>query len=310
MSRPEIGAEEGSLVWLPFAPSWPVPAGVRCDVVDIGSGRQAGLDDVEFLILPYGPSDDMLAMLAHMPRLRVVQSLAAGVDRVAPLVPPGVLLCSGRGAHDTATAELAVTLALAATRGLPGYLDDQSNRRWLPRSYPGLADKRVVVIGFGSIGSAIATRLRSFEADVVPVARTGRPGVHPISDLPALLPDADVVILAVPLTDQTRGLVDTDFMNRLRPDALLVNVSRGAVVVTEDLVDALHAGRICAALDVTDPEPLPAESRLWDAPNLILTPHVGARSDALSPRIQRLLCDQVTRFAQGRPLRNVVNGGV
>lgn len=298
------------LVWLPVAPSWPVPGGVRCEVVDFAADSRTGRDDVEFVVLPYGPSDDTLSSLAGMPRLRVVQSLAAGVDRVAPHVPPGVLLCSGRGAHDTATAELAVTLALASTRGIPGYLADQAQRRWLPRTDPGLADKRVLVIGYGSIGSAIGARLRCFDVDLVPVARTGRPGVHPISDLTALLPAADVVILAVPLTDDTRGLVNADFLNRLRPGALVVNVSRGAVVVTEDLADSLYAGRVCAALDVTDPEPLPVNSRLWQAPNLILTPHIGARSDALTPRIQRLICEQVTRFAYGRQLLNVMKGAI
>jgi phosphoglycerate dehydrogenase-like enzyme len=283
---------------------------VRCEVVDVAADNPTRLDDVEFLVLPYGPSEQALAMLGQMPRLRVVQSLAAGVDRVAPFVPPGVLLCSGQGAHDTATAELAVTLALAATRGIPGYLEDQANRRWQPRTSPGLADKRVLVIGYGSIGSAIAARLRCFEADVVPIARTSRPGVHPIADLQNLLPDADVVLLAVPLTHETRGLVNTDFLNRLKAGALLVNVSRGAVVVTEDLVASLHAERIGAALDVTDPEPLPADSRLWHAPNLILTPHIAARSDALPRRIQRLIGEQVTRFAQGRELHNVVKGAL
>lgn len=296
------------LVWLPFAPTWPVPAGVRCDVVDIAAGVGPEHDEVEFVVLPYGPDDDALMTLARMPRLRAVQSLAAGVDRVLRFIPPGVLVCSGRGVHDTATAEMAVTLALVATRGLPGYLDDQANRRWRPRSSPGLADKRVVVIGAGSVGTAIAVRLRALEAVVVPVARTDRAGVRAISELPGLLPDADVVILAVPLTDETRGMVDKAFLNRLRPGTLLINVARGAVVLTDCLVEALHAGHICAALDVTDPEPLPSDHRLWDAPNLILTPHVGARSDALPSRVQRLIQDQVTRFAGGRQLLSVVNG--
>ncbi|MDG4663811.1 NAD(P)-dependent oxidoreductase [Mycobacterium sp. 236(2023)] len=241
-----------------------------------------------------------------MPRLRVVQSLAAGVDRVLPFINDGVVLCSAHGAHTTATAELALTLILAASRGVPGYLGDQAARRWEPVTSPGLADKKVIVVGHGSIGAAIATRLRCFEADVVPVARTARSGVSAMADLPKLLPDADVVVLAVPLNDETRGLVDSTFLSHLLRDTLLVNVSRGGVVVTDDLVEALYDHRLSAALDVTDPEPLPSDHPLWGAPNLILTPHVGAKSDAQSPRIQQFIADQVTRFARGQGLRNVV----
>ncbi|BBY89407.1 2-hydroxyacid dehydrogenase [Mycolicibacterium tokaiense] len=293
------------LVWLPFEPSWPVPAGIRCELVELGSAA-TGLDEVEFVVLPYGATDAQLRALRRMPRLAVVQSQAAGTERVAPFVPPGVRLCSGRGVHDTATAELAVALALTMTRDLPDYLHDQAERRWRPRVSQGLADQRVVVIGFGSVGSAIGARLRAFEAEVVGIARTARVGVRAMSALPEVLPGADVVILAVPLTDETRGMVDKAFLDLLKPGALLINVARGAVVVTEDLLKALNAGRISAALDVTDPEPPPADSPLWDAPNCVLTPHVGARSRALQPRIQALVRDQVTRFADGRELRNLV----
>jgi phosphoglycerate dehydrogenase-like enzyme len=295
------------LIWLPFAATWLAPDGVRCEVVDVNTRLPEPRDDVEFVVLPYGPTDAALAGLSRLPRLKVVQSLAAGVDRVLPYVPKGVTLCSGRGAHDSATAELAVTLALAATRGIPEFSAAQSIRQWQPQVMPGLADQRVLVIGHGSIGSAIATRLRSFEADVVPVARRRRPGVHTMADIPVLLPDVDVVILSVPLTDETNGLVDTEFIARMRPGALLVSVARGAVVVTDDLVEALHAGRIKAALDVTDPEPLPAGHPLWGAPNLILTPHVGAQSKAMPARVQHLISEQVHRFATGRPLANQVD---
>ena len=295
-----------ALIWLPFAPTWTVPAGVRCDVVDINKVLPDP-HDVEFVVLPYGPNDTALASLSGMRRLKVVQSLAAGVDRVRPHVPPGATLCSGRGAHDTATAELAVALVLAVTRGLPKFAAAQAIREWQPQMTPGLADQRVLVVGHGSIGAAIVARLRSFEADVIPVARRPRTGVRATTDLPGLLPDADVVILAVPLTNETQGLVDADFLSRMRSGALLVNVARGAVVVTDDLLIALHSGQVKAALDVTDPEPLPRSSPLWDAPNLILTPHVGAQSKVMPSRVQRLICEQVHRFADRRPLANQVD---
>ncbi|AQA01356.1 dihydrofolate reductase [Mycobacterium sp. MS1601] len=293
-------------VWLPFTPSWPMPEGLRGEVVDYAQPPWERCGDVEMVVLPYGPDDNTLAGLAEMPVLRVVQSLAAGVDRVLPFIPPAATLCSARGVHDTATAELAVTLTLSALRGVAGFTRDQAQRRWQPRTTPGLADKTVLVVGYGSIGAAIAARLECFEAHVVPVARTPRPGVSGMSDLSALLPDADVVVLSLPLTPETRGLVNADFLARMRAGALLVNVARGAVVDTRALLAALHRGHVSAALDVTDPEPLPEDSPLWDAPNLILTPHVGARSEALAPRMMRFVGEQVSRFAEGRSLRNVV----
>jgi phosphoglycerate dehydrogenase-like enzyme len=132
--------------------------------------------------------------------------------------------------------------------------------------------------------------------------------VHPIEELPALLPDADVVVLIVPLTDATRGLVDAGFLARMKDGALLVNVARGAVVVTEDLVTALHTGRITAAIDVADPEPLPADPPLWDAPGLLVSPHVGGASSAMWPRAYRLVRDQLRRYVAGEPLANVMTG--
>lgn len=166
----------------------------------------------------------------------------------------------------------------------------------------------MLLIGCGSIGSAIEARLLPFEVDVVRVARSAREGVHAIEDLPTLLPDADVVVLVVPLTAATQGLIDADFLAQMKDGALLVNVARGAVVVTEDLVSALASGRISAAIDVADTEPLPADSPLWDAPHLLISPHVGGASSAMWPRAHRLVRDQLHRFAAGEPLVNVMTG--
>jgi phosphoglycerate dehydrogenase-like enzyme len=165
----------------------------------------------------------------------------------------------------------------------------------------------VLIIGYGDIGAAIERRLLPFEVDVVKVARTARDGVHAMGELPALLPDADVVVLVVPLTDETRRLVDATFLATMKDGALLVNVARGGVVDTDALVAELATRRITAALDVTDPEPPPPGHPLWTAPGLLLSPHVGGPTSAFAPRARALVREQLTLFAEGRPLRNVVS---
>ena len=297
------------LVWLPFDPDLlgDPPEALRYEVVEGTDELPASIGDVAFYVPPYqaGPVGHVLA---RMTGLRVVQTLTAGVDDVRPDVPPGVTLCNGRGIHDSSTAELALTLTLSSLRGIPEFVRGQDRREWRGRWRPALADKRVLLVGYGAIGAAIEARLRPFEVEVVRVARRAREGVQAIDELPRLLPDADVVILIVPLTEETRGLVDADFLARMKDGALLVNVARGPVVDTEALLAELGPGRISAALDVTDPEPLPDDHPLWDAPHLLLTPHVGGASSAMWPRAHRLVRDQLHRFAQGEPLANVMAG--
>ena len=295
------------LVWLPFDPAelGDPPARLRYEVVDPTGPVPDSVSEVELYVLPYmtaGAAD----VLPRMTSLRVVQTLTAGVDGVRDLVPDGVTLCSGRGIHDSSTAELAVTLTLASLRGIPGFVRAQDRGEWAPERRPALADKRVLIVGHGAVGAAIEARLAPFEVQVVRVARSAREGVHPVAALPGLLPEVDVVILIVPLTAQTRGLVDADFLGRMKDGALLVNVARGPVVVTDHLVAALDSGRISAAIDVVDPEPLPADSPLWHAPNLLVSPHVGGASSAMWPRAHRLVRDQLHRFAAGETLANVV----
>ncbi|GAA0473495.1 2-hydroxyacid dehydrogenase [Streptomyces sp. NPDC046215] len=268
-----------------------------------------------FYVTPYVTSGDVgLRPLAAMTGLRVVQTLTAGVDSIlpaVPLLPPGTRLCNARGLHDTSTAELALALVLAALRDLPGFVRAQDAGEWRQGFRPALADKSVLILGYGSIGRAIEDRLVPFEvARVVRVARSARESergpVQPIDALPELLPGADVVILATPLTEATRGLVDAAFLARMQDGALLVNVARGAVVDTGALLAELESGRLRAALDVTDPEPLPSGHPLWTAPHVLITPHVGGPSSAFLPRAKRLVCDQLARFALDAPLQNVV----
>ncbi|MFP5252962.1 MAG: 2-hydroxyacid dehydrogenase [Actinomycetes bacterium] len=299
------------LVWLPFDPGLldGAPPGLRYDVAVPSQGVVPGsVDEVVFYVPPYDFSPVDSEVMAQMTSLQVVQTQTAGVEHIRPHVPAGVTLCNGRGIHDASTAELAMTLLLASLRGVPGFVRAQDAHVWAPATRPALADRTVLVVGYGAIGEALERRLAGFEVDVVRVARSAREGVHGYGELPELLPSADVVVLIVPLTDQTRGMVDAAFLDRMRDGALLVNVARGAVVDTEALVAELRRGRICAALDVTDPEPLPADHPLWDCPNLLLSPHVGGASTAMEPRARALIRDQLARFAAGRPLRNVMAG--
>lgn len=298
------------LVWLPFDPAelGDPPAGLRYEVVDTAEGVPDSVGEVGFYVPPYRLDPGVAEVVGRMSSLEVVQTLTAGVDNVRDVVPGGVTLCNGRGIHDTATAELALTLVLASLRGVPDFVRDHDRRAWRPQWRPSLADKRVLLVGYGAIGRAIEQRLTPFEASVTRVARTAREGVHPISELPDLVGYHDVVVLIVPLTDETRGLVDRDLLARMRDGALLVNMARGPVVVTDDLVAELHTGRVTAAADVVDPEPLPADSPLWDAPGLLLSPHVGGASSAMWPRAHRLVCDQLHRWAAGEPLANVMTG--
>ena len=255
-----------------------------------------------------------LRPLPYMANLKVVQTLTAGVDQFLSAIadlPSGAVLCNARGVHEASTAELALTLTLAALRDIPGFVRAQDEGEWRPGFRPALADKSVLIVGYGAIGSAIEDRLAPFEcARVSRVARsartTERGPVHPVAALPGLLPEADVVILSTPLTEATHGLVDPGFLARMKDGALLVNVARGAVVQTEALLAEVTTGRLTAALDVTDPEPLPAGHPLWHAPGVLVTPHVGGPSSAFRPRAERLLRDQLQRFAAGRPLANVV----
>ena len=300
------------LVWLPFSAEHlgDVPAGLRYEVVrpEPGEPLPASAAEVEVYVPAYQMAPVDPDLFTRLPRLKVVQTLTAGVDHIRGAVPDGVVLCNGRGIHDTSTAELTLTLILASLRGIPEFVRAQVAGQWQPERRESLADKRVLIVGHGQIGAAIEARILPFEAEVVRVARHGRPGVHAIGELPDLLPDADVVVLILPGTADTRHLVDAEFLARMKPGALLVNMARGSVVDHDALADALHAGRIHAAVDVTDPEPLPEGHRLWQAPNLLVSPHVGGASSAMWPRAYRVVREQLERYARGEPLANQVSG--
>ncbi|WNB84778.1 2-hydroxyacid dehydrogenase [Cellulomonas sp. ATA003] len=288
-----------------------MPDGVRLVVWDGRTDLPADVAaEVDVVVVPHDAGRGVLSRLRDLPQLTAVQIPSAGFEHVLRHLPPDVVLCNGRGVHDDETAELALALVLASLRGLDDYVRAQDRREWAPRTRPSLADRRAVVVGYGAIGGAVARRLEAFAVDVVRVATTARDDdgvpVHGIDELPDLLPGADVVILTVPLTDSTRGMVDAAFLARMPDGALLVNVARGKVVDTAALLAELTTGRLRAALDVTDPEPLPSEHPLWDAPGLILTPHEGGNTTATPRRMVALIQTQLDRLAAGDEPANVV----
>jgi phosphoglycerate dehydrogenase-like enzyme len=267
-----------------------------------------------------GPGDLMVAgdsharaveVAAHIAGLRYVQTFSAGVDRLVGRLPAGVTLCDAAGVHDIAVAEWVVMAILASRRRLPEHIDGQRSGTWRKDRLTGddLDGATVVLLGVGAIGRAVEARLAPFGVRIVRVARRPREGVHSIVDLPAILPTADVVVILVPLTPETSGLFDATAITAIQPGALLVNASRGKIVDTAAMTAAVLDGRIRVALDVTDPEPLPAGHPLWSAPGALITPHVASDVRREEERAWRLVHDQVARLARGEPLINVVVDG-
>jgi phosphoglycerate dehydrogenase-like enzyme len=250
--------------------------------------------------------------LDELPRLRLVQTQLAGFDGQVELLPEGVTLCNASGVHDDATAEHAVGLALAVLRRVPEAVRGHGTWQQLGRGMRSLADSRVLVLGYGSIGRAVAERLLAHKAEVTAVATRPREDdlvghVHGVDDLERLLPDQHVVVVLLPLSDRTRGFLGAERLALLPDGAVVVNVARGGVLDTDAVI--AEAGRLRFALDVTDPEPLPDDHPLWSAPEVLVTPHVAGGTTAMLPRMAALVRDQLERYAAGRPPRNVVHTG-
>jgi len=259
----------------------PLPAGVELGVI---GGSEPRLDDVEMLVAaPH--VEELAGLLGRLPALRVVQAVSAGVDWLLPLVPEGVVVCDAAGVHDTPVAEWVLAAILASLRRIPECRDVQRGERdSLPRQIE-LAGRRVLILGYGSIGRAVEARLTGFDVELTRVARSTREGVHATSELPSLLPRTDVLVLLLPLTAETERMVDRELLGRLPDGALVVNAGRGRLVDQPALLTELESGRLHAALDVTDPEPLPREDPLWNAPGTLITPHVAGDSPVPGPRL-------------------------
>ena len=262
--------------------------------------------EIELVVPDYLRARRTLQQLEHFPRMRAVQLQMAGYDGVIDITPPGLDLLSARGVHDDATAELALGVTIASLRGIDIAVRDHGH--WTQEvERPSLADSAVAILGYGSIGRAIAVRMSACRAHVTGVATSPRE-----DDVVGQVVTADevdwaaqdVVVVVLPLSESTRHAVDAAFLARLRDGALVVNVGRGPVVDTDAVV--AEAGRLAFALDVTDPEPLPDGHPLWSAPNVLITPHIAGGTTAMLPRMAALVRDQLERLRDGRPPLNLV----
>lgn len=266
----------------------------------------------DIVVPPYMEMATVLARLEGVPT-RLVQSQSIGYEGVEEVLPRGLTFANAATVHETSTAELAVGLAIAAQRHLDRFAVDTAAGRWQPVFTQSLADRRVLLLGYGGVGKAVAARLAPFEVQLTAVASRAREEdgmpVHGVDELPSLLGAAEIVILTLPGGDATRGIVDDAFLAALPDGALVVNVGRGSLVDTDALVDHVRRGRVRAAIDVVDPEPLPPGHPLWSLPGVLITPHVGGASSAMGPRIARLVRSQIDRMLAGEEPRNVVLGG-
>jgi len=267
------------------------------------------LSEVTFYVPTYLGGRPALELTKKMPNLKVLQVPNAGYDDAMEFLRPGITLCNGRGIHDDSTAELAVGLTIASLRGFATFVRDQDKGEWINKNYDSINDRKIGIIGFGSIGSTIARMLSGFSVEIVAFTQSGRDNTIAIADLDKHLPTLDVVILILPLTKESKHLFDARRLALMKDGALLVNVARGPIVDTDALVKELNSGRITAGLDVTDPEPLPKGHPLWSAKGVLISPHVGGNSSAFEKRARRLIESQLDLLAQGKPLNNVIVAG-
>jgi phosphoglycerate dehydrogenase-like enzyme len=308
---PDAAHPETVVVCLPDIPErvhmGQLPANVDVRLVPPEPEPVPDLAEVELVVPFMRIRTPLLELLAGPPgRLRVIQTLSAGVDWLVGRVPEQVMVCNARGVYDAPLAEWVVGAILAMQRGLVQSRDAQARRAWDTIEPPELSGRRVVILGLGSIGTAIADRLRPFGVEVIGVGRSARDGVRGLADFDEILPGAEILVNILPLTSETGGLLDARRLGLLPDGALVVNAGRGRTIETAALVEELQAGRIRAALDVTDPEPLPPDHPLWGLPNVLISPHMAGDSPASTIRAFELAGDQIRRFAAGEPLINEV----
>ncbi|KRB37356.1 hydroxyacid dehydrogenase [Microbacterium sp. Root180] len=288
----------------------PLPDGVELVVWPMDG--PAPRERFDIVVPPYMSMARVLDRLDGV-EVALVQGQSIGYDGVAGILPDGLVFANAASVHETSTAELAVGLVIGSQRHLDVFARDTAEGRWAPHSTQSLADRRVLLLGYGGVGKAVAARLAPFEVHLTAVARSARVEegmpVHGVDELPELLGEAEIVIVTLPGGAETRHIVDDAFLSALPDGALLVNVGRGSLVDTDALVSHVQGGRIRAALDVTEPEPLPAGHPLWEHPGVLVTPHVGGDSSAMAPRIAKLVRTQIERMARGEAPLNVVLGG-
>ncbi len=273
----------------------------------INNMSSSELDEIQIYVPQYMGGREALSNIREFKNVEIVQLLMAGYEDALEFIRPGITLCNATGVHNDSTAELAIALTLSSLRGIPDFVRNQSTGTWEHKRYPSLSEKTVAIIGYGSIGKSLERLLANFPIDILKFARTAREDVHSIQELNNYLQDIDVVISLLPLTSETKKLFDATRLKLMKDGALLVNVGRGGVVDTDALVHELETGRLSAALDVTDPEPLPTDHPLWKLKNCLIAPHVGGDSGAFEKRGRRLIEEQLQRLSAGVDLVNVID---
>ncbi len=271
--------------------------------------ENADLSEITFYVPTYMGGQPALELTKKMPNLKILQMPNAGYDDAMEYVRDGMTLCNGKSIHDDSTAELAVGLTIASLRGFPDFVRNQDKSDWVHVKNKSINDRKIGIIGFGSIGTTIAKMLSGFAVEIIPFTQSGRDNTIAITDLDKHLPTLDVVILILPLTKESKHLFDAKRLSLMKEGALLVNVARGPIVETDALVKELNSGRITAALDVTDPEPLPKDHPLWQAKGVLISPHVGGNTTAFESRARRLIESQLNLLADGKPLNNIIVSG-
>ena len=270
---------------------------------------RSDLSKITFYVPTYPAGKTDLEPVRGMQNLKVLQLPTAGFEMALQYLNPNITLCNGKGIHDDSTAELAIGLTIASLRGFPNFIRRQDREEWLFTKEKSINDLKVGIVGFGSIGSTIARILSGFKVEIVAFTQSGRENTFSISDLDKHLPTLDVVILILPLTKESKHLFDARRLSLMKDGALLVNVARGQIVDTDALIKELNSGRITAALDVTDPEPLPKGHPLWSAKGVLISPHIGGSTSIFEKRAKNLIESQLNLLAEGKPLNNVIVAG-
>ena len=288
---------------------WPdlkLPANFNCISKPIAELSAKELSEIEIYVPQYMGGIKALSITPQLPNLKILQLLMAGYDDALSFKRDGVRLFNARGVHDYSTAELTIGLIISSLRGIDKFVRNKEIGKWEHQRLESIYGKKVAIVGAGSVATKIASMLNAFEIKPELFARTARDKIKDIESFDKSLGEFDIVILIVPLTDETKHFMNSQRIAKMKSGALLINVARGPVVDTEALVNALNAGKISAAVDVTDPEPLPADHPLWSAPKLIISPHVGGNSTAFEPHGRKLIEEQCERYANNQPLINEI----
>lgn len=283
-----------------------VPNGFKLTAKPIAEMTSTELSEITYYVPQYMAGTPALAWIPKLPNLQIVQLLNAGYDDAISYLRPGLALCNARGVHDYSTAELALSLMLAKLRLIPEFSANQNLGKWEHKTTGSVADKTVAIVGYGSIGKTFESLIQNFPITILRFAQTSRENVIAISEINKYLPEIDVVVLIVPLTETTKHLFNKERFELMKKGSLIINVARGGVVNTDDLLAALRSGHILAAVDVTDPEPLPSDHPLWKEKNILIVPHVGGDSASFEPRARKLISEQLLRISQDKPMINQI----